>query len=105
LLASSIPQQGKRPATDYSQVVPLGRARADRSFDPNDWSPRDVLLDCLACIDGGYIDPARLIVVYDDASDPDERPDIIRAGPGGMMRAGMLAYAAKRELDDNDYDD
>lgn len=48
----------------------LAEERADRSHDPADWAPRDLLVQLLRRIDAGELEVSRLIVVYQEQDGP-----------------------------------
>jgi hypothetical protein len=50
-------------------VSSFGAHKAKRSNNAADWMPRDVLLDCLAKMDAGEINPAGLIISFYEEHD------------------------------------
>lgn len=90
---------------DYKNVHTIGELRSDRTDDPRDWSPRDLLVTVLRMIDAGEINPDTCCIVIADPEPAkpdfygDEGVGIWTAGPSNMRTLAALDLALVLQRD------
>ncbi len=74
-----------------ANAISFTAAKAARTNNAADWTPRDVLVDCLAKLDAGLISPNGLIVAfYEEFESGISQVKFSTSMPNIIMAAGTL---------------
>lgn len=69
----------------------LSEIKSDKSWNPQDWTPRDALISALRDIDSGKINPDSLIIIYNNKDDL-EHARFFNATKGPLTLRGLICY-------------